>query len=82
MSENHYRIIKELVVYFVSYKYKQMVRNDRPLFVKLSCNIDFDACAIYSLYNSIDNTKTHSLVIPSLFCLFIFEMSFVFSVRS
>jgi predicted metallo-beta-lactamase superfamily hydrolase len=37
---NHYNIIYQLVVYFVSYKYEKMVRNDKALFVKHSYNIN------------------------------------------
>jgi hypothetical protein len=36
----YYSIIYELVVYFVSYKYEKMVRNDKTMFVKLSYNIN------------------------------------------
>jgi hypothetical protein len=63
----HYIIIYELVVYFVSFKYKKMVRNDKTLFVKLSYNINVGTCVIYPLYNSIDkHDKTffsHSLIV-------------------
>ena len=73
----HNSIIDELVVYFVSHQYKKMVRNDKTLFVKLSCNIKVGTCAIYPLYNSIDKHEQPSLIITSLSCLFIFETSFV-----
>ena len=72
----HNSIIYELVVYFVSHQYKKM-RNDKTLFVNLSCNIKVGTCAIYPLYNSIDKHEKPSLIIPSLSCLFIFETSFV-----
>ena len=64
---SHYSIIYELVVYFVLYKYKKMARNDKTLFVKLSCNINVGTCAIYPLYNSIDKHEktffSHSLIV-------------------
>jgi ABC-type uncharacterized transport system fused permease/ATPase subunit len=75
----HYSIIYELLVYFVSYKYEKMVRNDKTLFVKHSCNINVGTCAIYPLYNSIDkHDKTffsHSLIVFFIYfwnviCLF------------
>jgi hypothetical protein len=63
----HYSIIYELVVYFVSYKYEKMVRNDKTLFVKHSYNINFGTCVIYPLYNSIDKHEktffSHSLIV-------------------
>ena len=68
----HNSIIYELVVYyFVSYKYKKMVRNDKTLFVKLSCNINFGTCAIYPLYSSIYKPEK-SLFSHSLIALFIY----------
>jgi hypothetical protein len=69
----HYSIIYELVVYFVSYKYEKMVRNDKTMFVKLSYNINVGTCVIYPLYNSIDKHEktffSHSLIV--LFFLFL-----------
>jgi hypothetical protein len=69
----HYSIIYELVVYFVSYTYKKMVRNDKTLFVKLSYNINFRTCAIYPLYNSIDKHEntffSHSLIVLFIYFL-------------
>ena len=63
----YYSIINELVVYFVSYTYKKMVRNDKTLFVKLSCNTNFGTCVIYPLYNSIDKHEktffSHSRIV-------------------
>jgi hypothetical protein len=76
-SLQHYLSISCLFRFIQIWK---MVRNDKTLLAKLSYNINFRTCAIYPLYNSIDKTRKHSLVILSLFCLFIFEMSFVFSV--
>ena len=50
-----------------------MVRNDNTLLVKLSSNINFDNCAIYPLYNSIDKHEktffSHSLI--ALFIYFL-----------
>ena len=64
---NHYNIIYQLVVYFVSYKYEKMVRNDKTLIAKLSYNINVGTCAIYPLYNSIDKHEktfcSHSLIV-------------------
>jgi hypothetical protein len=75
----HYSIIYELGVYFVSFKYKKMVRNDKTMFVKLSYNINVGTCAIYPLYNSIDKYEktffSHSLIVLFIYfwnaiCLF------------
>jgi hypothetical protein len=75
----HYSIIYELVVYFVSCKYKNMVSNDKTLFVKLSCNINVGTCAFYPLHNSIDKYEktffSHSLIVLFIYfwnviCLF------------
>ena len=67
----HYSIVYQLVVYFVSYTYKKMVRNDKTLFVKISYNISFRTCVIYPLYNSIDKHEK-TFFSDSLIVLFIY----------
>ena len=60
-----------------------MVRNDKTLFVKLSCNINVGTCVIYPMYNSIDKHEktffSHSRIVLFIYfwnaiCLFCKQM--------
>ena len=70
----HHSIIYEFVVISFHTNIKKMMRNDKTLFVKLSCNINVGTCGIYPLYNSIDKHEksffSHSPI--GLFIYFIF----------